>query len=973
MKQNKFIKLLRFLVLLAVIVCFETATQAQEAYAVYTNDGTLTFYYDNQKSSRSGKTYILNTGTETPGWNSYSSSITKVIITPSFSGVRPTSTYRWFCNASSMYQSKLSDIEGLENLNTSEVKNMSYMFYRCIRLTSLDLSHFDTRNVTTMSHMFGDCYILESINISSFDTSNVTDMQSMFSHCSKLKSLDLANFSTSKVSIMYRMFANCDKLTNIDLSNFDTSKANNMEEMFYGCDNLTNINLSSFDTSLVTNMSGMFQDCRSLENLDLSSFKTDAVMEMRNMFWSCKNLTTIFVSENWSTRNVTKYNSEKQFLSCTSLVGGAGTVYDANHVDVDYAHIDGGVSNPGYLTNKNAPQADEAYAVYTTDGTLTFYCDNQKSSRSGTKYELNTGMTFPGWFTDHRADIKKAVFTSSFAAARPTSTFSWFFTSQNGGSALTEITGLQYLNTSEVTTMYYMFYGSDKLTSLDVSHFNTSKVTNMREMFRGCSSLTSLDVSNFDTRNVTTMQLMFYHCSSLKNLDVSHFNTSNVTSMNNMFGYCNGLTNLDVSNFDTGNVKDFSSMFMSCSGLTNIDVTHFNTSKAVYMGGMFAMCTGLTVLDLSNFETSNVTDMEEEGMGMFAYSSNLTTIYAGEGWNTDKVTRYAGMFQECISLIGGAGTKYDASHTGVGYAHIDGGVSNPGYLTDKNAEAEDLCDADDLLRFIENLTGTTTTNDNPAEATLCDEPTIDQDVDIEDDLWLYLYGDDNATPPVMNFYGGAINLKSRNGGWTFKGVGFTSNAGATAPLRAAGEPGGITSIGTLTFDGCTLKEGSYAVQNLSDGRMYLSGGTMVEGYGNLVNNGNVYIDGSVKVADLVNKKGGRIYVTSALTKDLKVSIATAADVEQGVAIILGGNGYTMTAADVSHITLSLPNGFEWKYNEAAGGIVVSTASGITAPHSTHPVAVDSYTIKGHKVPASHQGITIQRMSDGTVVKIYSPK
>ena len=42
------------------------------------------------------------------------------------------------------------------------------------------------------------------------------------------------------------------------------------------------------------------------------------------------------------------------FKNCTNLVGGKGTTYDANHVDKTYAHIDGGPSNPGYFTAKNA-------------------------------------------------------------------------------------------------------------------------------------------------------------------------------------------------------------------------------------------------------------------------------------------------------------------------------------------------------------------------------------------------------------------------------------------------------------------------------------------------------------------------------------------------------------------------------------------------------------------------------------------
>ncbi len=42
------------------------------------------------------------------------------------------------------------------------------------------------------------------------------------------------------------------------------------------------------------------------------------------------------------------------FYGCTSLVGGQGTTYEANHIDKAYAHIDGGPSDPGYFTDKNA-------------------------------------------------------------------------------------------------------------------------------------------------------------------------------------------------------------------------------------------------------------------------------------------------------------------------------------------------------------------------------------------------------------------------------------------------------------------------------------------------------------------------------------------------------------------------------------------------------------------------------------------
>ena len=101
------------------------------------------------------------------------------------------------------------------------------------------------------------------------------------------------------------------------------------------------------------------------------------------------------MGNDWSTAAVT--NSNYMFKYCTSLVGGQGTTYDENHVDKTYAHIDGGTSNPGYFTEKGP----EAYACYTSSNTtLTFYYDNQRASRTGTTYDLNTGENYPGWYTD---------------------------------------------------------------------------------------------------------------------------------------------------------------------------------------------------------------------------------------------------------------------------------------------------------------------------------------------------------------------------------------------------------------------------------------------------------------------------------------------------------------------------------------------------------------------------------------------
>ena len=267
------------------------------------------------------------------------------------------------------------------------------------------------------------------------------------------------------------------------------------------------------------------------------------------------------------------------------------------------------------------------------------------------------------------------------------------------------LTGLNVsgFDTSNVLYMVYMFCDCSSLTSLDLSGFDTSNVIYMQFMFSGCSSLTSLDLSGFDTSNVTDMGYMFYYCENLTNLDVSIFDTGKVDRMSNMFFNCSSLTSLDLSGFDTSNVTDMQSMFCGCSSLTSLDLSGFDTSNVTKMSGMFARCNSLTSVNLSAFNTSNVTQMnhmfnecysltsldlssfdtyEVTTMDyMFSKCSSLKTIYVGNRWSTGQVENAANMFSDCQQLVGGEGTTYSSSHVDVSYAHIDGGPSNPGYLS----------------------------------------------------------------------------------------------------------------------------------------------------------------------------------------------------------------------------------------------------------------------------------------------------
>ena len=497
--------------------------------------------------------------------------IVHIVFDKSFSTYTPTSLYKFFANLT-----KLKTITGLEYLNTEKVTNMSYMFFNCSSLTSLDVTHFNTAKVTNMNSMFECCSSLTSLDVTHFNTAKVTNMNSMFECCSSLTSLDVTHFNTAKV----------------------------------------------------TNMNSMFECCSSLTSLDVTYFNTANVTGMNNMFYSCSALTTIYASDNFVTDKV-EY-SYNMFYDCTSLKGTT-LEYVASKTDHNYANC----GTDGYFT----PGC--GYAEFdNATGTLTF---RYKGVKPEGAYDLNVGITDPGWRT-HKNEIKKVVFDASFANARPTSCYYWFYECKN----LANIEGIENLNTEKVTNMELMFANCSTLTSLDVTKFNTANVTTLMSMFSDCSSLKSLDVTNFDTRNVTNMFYMFNNCSGLTSLDVTKFNTAKVRNMYSMFMNCSGLKSLDVTNFDTGNVISMAYMFYECSALTSLDLTNFNTAKVMDMCFMFKKCSGLTSLNLTKFNTAEVTDMSQ----MFNECSALTTIYASDKFVTTNVEKGSNMFFNCIKLKG---------------------------------------------------------------------------------------------------------------------------------------------------------------------------------------------------------------------------------------------------------------------------------------------------------------------------------
>ena len=368
----------------------------------------------------------------------------------------------------------------------------------------------DRQQVATINKNLGNGTIVHIVFDKSFSTYTPTSLYKFFANLTKLKTITgLEYLNTEKVTNMSYMFFNCSSLTSLDVTHFNTAKVTNMNRLFAYCSSLTSLDVTHFNTAKVTNMNSMFECCSSLTSLDVTYFNTANVTGMNNMFYSCSALTTIYASDNFVTDKV-EY-SYNMFYDCTSLKGTT-LEYVASKTDHNYANC----GTDGYFT----PGC--GYAEFdNATGTLTF---RYKGVKPEGAYDLNVGITDPGWRT-HKNEIKKVVFDASFANARPTSCYYWFYECKN----LVNIEGIENLNTEKVTNMDLMFASCSALTSLDVTKFNTAKVTDMSQMFNECSALTTIYASDeFVTTNVETGSNMFFNCIKLKGF-IDYKNNSDKT------------------------------------------------------------------------------------------------------------------------------------------------------------------------------------------------------------------------------------------------------------------------------------------------------------------------------------------------------------------------------------------------------------------------------------------------------------
>ena len=497
-------------------------------------------------------------------------------------------------------------------------------------IESLGLNHAVIVNqptVAAMRYLLGinSTDIKRVVFDKSFKTYAPTSLYGFFRGLTKLETIkDLKYLNTEQVRDMSYMFSDCSALTSLDLSNFNTAKVRDMSYMFYRCSALSSLDLSNFNTAIVSDMSLMFGGCSVLSSLDLSNFYTKEVRDMSYMFSRCSALTTIYASDKFVTSKV--QSGISMFSACKNL---KGTILNYKDSKTDHTYANCGTK--GYFT----PVFEYAEFDKGT-GTLTF---RRGLSKPKGAYALNLEASEPGWWSTHRSEIKKVVFEASFANARPTSCYYWFCNC----SELTDIEGIENLNTENVTNMRGMFFNCPNLSSLDLTNFSTGNVTDMNAMFGYCQ-LSSLDLTSFNTANVTNMYMMFISCQNLSSLDLTSFNTANVTEMNFMFQGCSALTTIYASKmFVTDQVEGYG-MFKDCTNLKDYSAREIDSKYANYKTGYFCKLVGKNGDDKigaagETLATDNL--VLDDGKDFVAYepfaakaASYNRTMNAGTTWAT---------------------------------------------------------------------------------------------------------------------------------------------------------------------------------------------------------------------------------------------------------------------------------------------------------------------------------------------------
>lgn len=398
--------------------------------------------------------------------------------------------------------------------------------------------------------LFAEYSELNSVNgMGNIDTSQVKNIGEMFLNCKKLKDVNLSDFDVSNVNSMQNIFAGCESLTNVNLSTWKTSKAKNMRRMFYNCINLKKVDLSGFSIKENYNdVSEMFKNCQ-LENITTPASLTDAATEeiisgMRSGIWL--NSSTGIIS----TEMLTELDSNTNYILNCELPKGYLYAY-SDGMGVAKAQVDMQTSGNyqfKYCSESLSTGEVTEHTDFIRSRTYTYNIDESDNVNLYVIIKDNNGVL-----------VKSNSITIDFRRSGNWGTCEWNV-SKDGVLTISSGVAVQYAilayNNADLPWGNWKNYIEKVCITGDIT-FDQNDI-NLTGMFKGYPKLTEINGFNhIDVSKVVNMNAMFNSTSSLKNIDFSGMSFETVTSHDYIFTGC-GLNLEDFITPDNMGTIDFS-------------------------------------------------------------------------------------------------------------------------------------------------------------------------------------------------------------------------------------------------------------------------------------------------------------------------------------------------------------------------------------------------------------------------------
>lgn len=489
---------------------YGTTTLAARMYYVNTTR-VATFVYDDVDRSRSAGVQQFDLGADGSGrgWKQSNNALidgfnpVSAVFDASFKAFKSVNLSYLFNNWKAM-----TTIDGIENLDTSECTTMANMFYHVDSMTMVDLSWFRTGKVANMNGMFQWSAKLKTIFANeNFSTRLVADTTDMFNGASALVGGNETAYDISHTLVGYAV------VDTDQTPGYFTYKAPPAAKPQIAAVIVDVVGLSNATVTVTGS------------DLQGGTVKVQLLADSVEKMFAQHNEFGDFVFEG--------LDDGTTYQIVVTAENGSGVT-----VDDSFEFSTWSITELG------------ARAVYlASTRTMTFYYDTIDRSNSATwavDFGADGERTWgqkngSDWVQDN--SIATIVIDSSFAGYRPKTCSQWFSRFNNNNAGV-KIDGIQYLNTSEATSMYRMFYNFRNVEIIDISGFRTRNVTTMEQMF-GYGGWSEMDLSSFDTRNVTKMSEMFIGSGVTKIFANEWFVTTAVKSSGNMFNNCKKLVGVN--------------------------------------------------------------------------------------------------------------------------------------------------------------------------------------------------------------------------------------------------------------------------------------------------------------------------------------------------------------------------------------------------------------------------------------------